>query len=248
MDLQTLSDKELLHNIKNLVQREREIFTEIVRHLQEIQRRRLFSDLGYRSLWDYCVKGLSYSESQTQRTLDAMKLIQEIPEVEEIVERGELSLSNLVQAQVHFRAEKKSGAVLTSDDKLEVLDSLKNKSAREGEKNLLQISSAEPAPVKESIRQVTAHTSEIKFGADEAFLKKMEQVRGLLAHKHPSLSTKELMEVVFEMALSNLDPSRKTPHKRNLPEQNKIAQPPTSVVKKNRKKIYFDKNKKNRMG
>lgn len=110
--------------------------------------RLLFSDLGCRSLWDYCMKHLGYSESQVKRTTHAMKLIQEIPEVEAIIEQGDLSLSNVVAAQVHFRSEEKVGAPLSVEEKLEVIESLKNKSAREGEKILAEKSSAEPAPLK----------------------------------------------------------------------------------------------------
>ncbi len=209
MNLHALSDKDLLQNTKNLVARERQLFTEILHHLQEIQRRRLFSDLGYRSLWDYCMKALGYSESQVKRVTDAMKLIQEIPEVEAIIKQGDLSLSNVVAAQVHFRSEEKAGAPLTTEDKLEVIESLKNKSSREGEKILAEKSSHEPPPVKDKIRRVTATISEVKFGANEKLLEMMDAVKGMLAHKHPNLSTKELMEIVFDMALDKLDPARK---------------------------------------
>lgn len=132
MNLKNLSDKDLLLKTENLVKKERELFSEILHHLHEIQRRRLYADLGYRSLWDYCMRHLGFCESQTRRTTDALKLIQEIPEVEKLVEKGELSLSNIVQAQTHFRAEEKVGAALNPKEKLEVLENLKNKSAREG--------------------------------------------------------------------------------------------------------------------
>ncbi len=227
MNLRALSDKDLLQNTKKLVARERELFTEIIHHLQEIQRRRLFSDLGCRSLWDYCMKALGYSESQVKRTIDAMKLIQEIPEVEAIIEKGELSLSNVVAAQVHFRSEEKAGAPLSVEAKLEVIETLKNKSTREGEKILLEKSSAEPAPVKERIKKVTAKISEIKFGADEKFLEMMDAVKGLLAHKHPQMNTQELMEIVFTMALDKLDPARKVNTEKKMPKN----LPPAPAVK-----------------
>ncbi len=238
MNLRQLSDKNLLQNTKNLVVRERELFTEIIHHLQEIQRRRLFSDLGYRSLWDYCMKALGYSESQVKRTTDAMKLIQEIPEVEAIIEKGELSLSNVVAAQVHFRSEEKAGVPLSVEDKLEVIESLKNKSTREGEKILLEKSSTEPSPVKEGIRQVTAKIAEVKFGADEKLLEMMETVKGRLAHKHPRLNTKELMDIVFAMAVETLDPVRnvktekKKENKTEATEKALKNSPPAPAVKK----------------
>lgn len=235
MNLRALSDKDLLLNTKKLVARERKLFTETIHHLQEIQRCRLFSDLGCRSLWDYCMKHLGYSESQVKRTTDATKLIQEIPEVEAIIEQGDLSLSNVVAAQVHFRSEEKIGAPLSVVEKLEVIESLKNKSAREGEKILAEKASAEPAPVKDKIRRVTAKISEVKFGADDNLLENMEAVKGLLAHKHPRLNTKELMEIVFEMARDSLDPARKVrAEKKTAGEKVEVPKtlPPTSAVKR----------------
>ena len=43
MNLKNLSDDSLISNTKNLVHKEREIITEILHHLREIERRRLFS-------------------------------------------------------------------------------------------------------------------------------------------------------------------------------------------------------------
>lgn len=52
-----------------LVQQERELLIEILRHLREIERRRLFSALGFKSLFDYAVKRLKYSEDQAGRRI-----------------------------------------------------------------------------------------------------------------------------------------------------------------------------------
>jgi hypothetical protein len=230
LSLRNLSDKDLLNNTQTLVKRERQLFTEILQHLQEIQRRRLYADLGYRSLWDYCMKALGFCESQTRRATDALKLIQEIPEVGEIIEKGEVSLSNIVQAQTHFRAEQKAGQGLGIKEKLEVIESLKNKSARDGEKILLSMATVERPPVRDAIRQVTAEISEMKFGTDDEFLSEMQAVKGLLAHKYPNLSTLELMKIVFGIARDKLDPARK--ERKVKKEKVPNISPPTSAVKK----------------
>ncbi len=44
MNLQKLSDINLLNATENIVQKERELLLEILQHLQEIERRRLFSE------------------------------------------------------------------------------------------------------------------------------------------------------------------------------------------------------------
>ncbi len=210
MDLRKVSDQELLSRTKQLVAREREGLTEILQHLREIERRRLFADLKYSSLYDYCREVLGYTEAESKGRIDAMRLIRELPEIEESVKSGDLSLTNLVQAKSFFRSEEKeASAPMGVEEKLEVIESLKKKSTREAEKILLAKSSSEPEPVKERVRQVTAEISEVKFGADEKLLAKMARLRGLLAHKNPNLKTSELIDELCEIALEKLDPMRK---------------------------------------
>ncbi len=55
---QNLKDQELLNCTKTLVEKERQMLTEILYHLREVERRKLFCDLGYQSLFEYGVKEL----------------------------------------------------------------------------------------------------------------------------------------------------------------------------------------------
>jgi hypothetical protein len=103
MQLSSLQDQQLLIATKTLVQNEREVLTKVLHHLREIERRRLYSDLGCQSLVEYAVKELKYSESQASRRLHAMQLMKEIPQIETAIASGELSLSNTSQAQSLFR-------------------------------------------------------------------------------------------------------------------------------------------------
>ena len=130
-NLRALRDAELLAQTKSLVQNERELVAAILRHLHEVERRRLFSELGYKSLFDYAVKELKYSEGQASRRIQAMRLLKELPQLEEKIETGALSLSNLSQAQSYFREAVKSAKPVAQEEKLRILESLENKSARD---------------------------------------------------------------------------------------------------------------------
>src|SRR5271165_203534 len=116
MNLKNLSDSVLLAQTKNAALKERKSITLVLNHLLEVERRRLYLELGYGSLFDYCLRELHYSEGSAQRRISSMRLLREIPEVESKIESGELSLSVISQAQVFFRAEK-------SADKRRVLKS-----------------------------------------------------------------------------------------------------------------------------
>ena len=97
-----LSDQQLIQSLENLVRREREILSEVLQHLKEIDRRKLFSKLGFTSLFDYATKQLKYSPDQAGRRIAAMRLLRDIPEAEAQVVDGSLTLSSLAQAHWHF--------------------------------------------------------------------------------------------------------------------------------------------------
>jgi len=92
--LQNLSDKELLNRIEVLVKKEKEITIAVIEHLQEIQERRLFAELGYSSLFAYCTKHLKYSDSDAYYRINSMKLTKAVPAAKEKISSGELSLTN----------------------------------------------------------------------------------------------------------------------------------------------------------
>jgi hypothetical protein len=128
----SLKDAELLVNTQSLVQKERTVTLDILRHLQEVERRKLYCDvrrraplaaeamdtdcpersdgngsappsLNYGSLFDYAVGELGYSEGAAARRIQAMRLMTEIPEVAPKIESGALNLSTICQAQNFFR-------------------------------------------------------------------------------------------------------------------------------------------------
>ena len=91
LNLTQLTDKNLLDQTKDLVQKERSLTVKILHHLQEIEKRKLFSDLNYSSLFEYATKHLGYSESAASRRISAMRLIKNLSEAESKIESGKLN-------------------------------------------------------------------------------------------------------------------------------------------------------------
>ena len=92
MNLKHLTDSTLLKDTKFLASREREITVQILHHIKEIDRRKLYSDLKYSSIYEYCKKELCYSEGSAHRRIHAARMLKEMPEIEEKIESGALSL------------------------------------------------------------------------------------------------------------------------------------------------------------
>ena len=89
-----LNDQDLLVAMEHLVQQERELLTAVLFHLQEIQRRRLFCDLGFPSLFAYAVGKLGYSHDQAYRRINVSRLLKQFPELEAKLESGAITLTN----------------------------------------------------------------------------------------------------------------------------------------------------------
>jgi hypothetical protein len=122
MNLQRLSNEELVLNLKNLISKEREILSLILEHILEIDRRKFFLKMAYSSLFDYLTKHLGYSAGSAQRRIDAARLMKEVPELSEKLESGSLNLSQVSLVQKAIRQKK---AIV---NKREILESLENKS------------------------------------------------------------------------------------------------------------------------
>ena len=69
--LSGLTDHELLARVQKLRGGERETTLEILRHLNEVERRKLHLTLGYSSMFVYCTEHLCYSESSAGRRVQS---------------------------------------------------------------------------------------------------------------------------------------------------------------------------------
>lgn len=206
MNLNHLGDNQLLAQIKTFVQSEREILVKILHHLREIERRKLFSDLGYKSLFDYAVGELKYSEGQAVRRIQAMRLLKDLPQLETKIASGALSLSNVQQAQTFFREVQlaEPRRIVSPQEKLAVLDKLENKTVRDGQKELLRINPVQALP-KEKERVVTETASEVRFLMSDKLKAKLEGVRSLLGARGAAMTYAELFDVMSDLSLSALE-------------------------------------------
>ena len=100
--------QKLLSELKALVREERKLTTRILYLLREVERSKFFAELGYSSLFDFTVRELGYSQDAAFRRISAMRLLKVLPEAEQKLESGELSLTAAAQLQKFFRAEEKA--------------------------------------------------------------------------------------------------------------------------------------------
>ena len=106
-EVKKLSNQQLLSQTKLLVQKERNTHIQVLHHLEEIDSRKLYLELSFSSLFDYTVKELGYSEGAAYRRIKAMKLCRDLPDTENRLQSGKLSLSSASQLQAFFEKQAK---------------------------------------------------------------------------------------------------------------------------------------------
>ena len=213
INLKNKNDQSLVMDLKGLVSRERETLTQILHYLREIDCRQIYLARGYDSLFSWMLGELGYSEAAAYRRISAMGLIKEIPEVEENIKSGEMSLSVASQVQSYFRREDKKRkesrqSPLPKEEKRTLLDQLKGSSARECEKKLIQLN-PEVNLSKERVRPLSDNTTSIQFTVQNDMMEKIELLKQLLSHQIPEGKYSQVFEKTVDMALELLDPARR---------------------------------------
>jgi len=67
----------------------------VLHFINDCERRKSYLDLGYSSVWDYCVRKLKYSSSTAARYIQAARCILKHPEMLPMLEVRELSISTI---------------------------------------------------------------------------------------------------------------------------------------------------------
>ncbi|MFN7728798.1 MAG: HNH endonuclease [Bdellovibrio sp.] len=207
MNLEVESDSKLILETEKLVRDERELLTLILRRFREIERRRLYSSLGYGSLFECAVKKFGYSEDQAYRRIAAMRLLRELPQMEARLESGEISLSHLGIAQSLFRQEQRLCNQFTSTKKMEVIDKMAGKPMREAQRLAHSYSSSQPSTRTDQVSVWSVDRTEIRFVAPREVEKKIAMLRGYLAHKRPHWSLGHLFDRLCDLGLKEWAPS-----------------------------------------
>jgi 5-methylcytosine-specific restriction endonuclease McrA len=96
------NDDQLLEQTFSLRQKERSLTHLILKNLIEIEKRKLYSDLKYASLYKYLISHLKYSAAEAQIRIQAMKLMRGVPSVAKKIEEGQISLTQASDLQRAF--------------------------------------------------------------------------------------------------------------------------------------------------
>ncbi len=204
VQLSKISDHDLLERLVRLVRREREMTHIILCHINEVESRKLYAELGFDSMFKYLTKHCGYGEDSAYRRLQAARLLKTNPEIAEKIKEGSLNLTQLTQVRKHLRQER----TLDPEKAQQVLEKIENKSTYETKK-VLAVEFNLPTEVCEVVRPQRDETVRIEFTVTEDQLQVLNKARDLLSHILPEGS---LAEALIHLAERHVEKILGKPH------------------------------------
>jgi len=213
-----LSRTDLVINLKTLVKREKDLTLEILDHLQEVSRRKLFLEMGYSSLFAFLTEEIGYCAGTAQLRIQTLRALNTIPENRTRVTNNEISLNTLAKTQSFINNENKSlshqsAPLLSMEDKKELFDAAKGIPAHKVEVVLLekkqeiemrkaQEQGLPPPPPPKPI------TKKITLEVEDQLNRLIEEVTHLLSHSCASGALSEILKKVLPIAIKEIQISK----------------------------------------
>lgn len=220
MNLKHLSNQELLSRLEKLVRSERKLTHVILVHINEVEARRLYAELGFDSMFKYLTQYCGYGEDSAYRRLQAARLLKKAPEIAEKLEEGTLNLTQLTQVQKCLRQEQQSGSLVSPEQTLQILEQIENKSAYETKK-VLALEFHQLIQTHEVVKPQRDDSVRLELTLTLEQMKVLEQAKDLLSHTLPEGSWAEVFTYLAEKhaqkALGKKSLLDKAPTKSNNP-------------------------------
>ncbi|HEY6725205.1 MAG TPA: hypothetical protein VI197_14320, partial [Polyangiaceae bacterium] len=103
--LERLSDQALLTEFNELVRQDQHHVASLLRHIDAIDRRKLWARMGHCSLFDFLVRRYHLSESTAGKRIGAARTARRFPILFTMVARGEIHLSGIHRLKAHLKPE-----------------------------------------------------------------------------------------------------------------------------------------------
>ncbi len=225
-----LTDLELNSTIKSLAAEERKLTKEILLHIAEVDKRRLYLKMAYPSLYEYLTKEIGYSEGSAQRRIDAARLINKLPEVSNKIESGDLNLSQISKVQrICRQLKKETGKVVETAVQKQIFEKLENQTSQQTDFILANEFQMEiKAFDKVLLQKDESQRVELTFSKKEMAI--LKQAQSLVSNKAGG----GLKDTILEMAKKVVSQSelKQSELKQNEPRKERNTVPATVAVKK----------------
>ena len=252
MNLQNLTDTELIDKTKLLAQNERDAKVDLLIHLAEVDSRKLYLEQGYSSMFDYLVRSLKFSSSAAGRRTKAIRILANNVKAQEMLRDGSLSLSSLNTASVAIKEDSESlerfkgvssreAELIASEYKEAPKKKIKDRIKPLGRKKIAEaklplLEATHPGAGSPDINNLAPVQHEVRFQVSDEFTEKLEQAKKLLSGKFPTgASLEQVLAECIDVFLEKKCPLRRD--KRRKVRASKLKKKPQALVSKPKTKI-----------
>jgi hypothetical protein len=194
-----VEDHELHVKMKNLALKERELLYEVLLHIAEVDKRKLYLSMAFPSLWKYLLS-LGYSEESAQRRIQGARLLQRAPEVAESMEKGSINLSQACELQTALKHTQSSYHLP------KLIKDIENKSKHETKVILAQALEL-PIQTVEKQKPQADESIRVEMTFTKEQWERLQKVKQLHAH---ALEDQSLASVIDHLAAQALKKSHKS--------------------------------------
>ncbi len=203
MELTKISNQELLNRMDKLVQSERKLTHVILCHINEVESRRLYAELGFDSMFGYLTRHCGYGEDSAYRRLQAARLLKKNPTIATKLEQGVLNLTQLTRVQKCIKQESNAGVAIGTEKTLQILEQIENKSSFET-KQVLAVEFNQPIQTHEVLKPQSDDTVRLELTFTAEQMKMLEQVKSLLSHSLPNNSWADVITHLAERHIQKI--------------------------------------------
>ncbi|HEY8269778.1 MAG TPA: HNH endonuclease signature motif containing protein [Pseudobdellovibrionaceae bacterium] len=208
LDLSKVSNQEILFRLERLSRSERKITHLILCHINEVELRKLYSELGYDSLYKYLTQHLHYGGSAAYDRMQAARVLKISPEIAPKIEEGSLNLSQLVKVEQSLKQEQKSGKALSPQSTQELLGKLENKSGSETEKILASELNQTPK-TQQKLKPQKDESVRLEFTLTQEQYQILKKAQHLISHSVPENNLAKAITYLAQAYIKKVEGSKK---------------------------------------
>jgi hypothetical protein len=210
MNLHNLSNEILETRFKRLIKTERKITHLVLQCIAEIDRRKLYLQKAYPSLFEFLVQNHGYSPSAAMRRIDGARLLQQIPEVVEKLESGSVNLSQVALLQWADRELKREmGATIPVEIKRELLAKIENQTQLKTEQMISRTLNLDFSPKNKTIHHKDESVT-LTVTLNREQMQILEEAHSAVSHAVPEKNWACLVTYLAKKELSRRAPKRKS--------------------------------------
>lgn len=216
-ELKSLNAKELLNEFECAVRSERKITHVILKYVREVNRRKLYLDYGYESLYKFMTQHMRYSGDQAYARMNAAIAFEAKPEVEEKIQQGRITLSQLQKVGQCLKQEASAGKSVSTEQTNAIFEQIENKSVFETEQVLASELGFEITNYQKLRPQKDGSVIvEITFSAEQFEL--LKKAQSLISHSVPNNDIAEAITYLAKLAIKKFEGAGAVKAKETLSE------------------------------